>query len=65
MKRQKVSYGIVYFIQLKYIKMEVQKCKLGRSGHAAVMDITRGPVRERGGRGRGRRRGEGVGTGGV
>ena len=29
------------------------------------MDITRGPVRERGGRGRGRGRGVGGGTGGV
>ena len=37
--------------------MEVQKCKLGRSGHAAVMDITRGPVREK--RGEGERKKEG------
>ena len=27
--------------------MEVQKCKLGRSGHAAVMDIMRGLVIEK------------------
>ena len=41
MKRQKVSYCIVYFIQLKYIKIEVQKRKFralgprGRNGYYA------------------------------
>ena len=53
-----ILYDMVWTLFSLKVHRKIQNGFLGRFGHTAIMDIMRGPVRERGERGRGKKKEE-------